>query len=64
MAKYKISSTLDKLMEEVLVQARSETDKELKLAMVDRVLKYEAMKIKNQQGGMGDAFDDDEPDQT
>ncbi|HKS76673.1 MAG TPA: hypothetical protein VJQ82_25890 [Terriglobales bacterium] len=48
-------------MEELLSQARSETDTETKLAMVDRVLKFEALKLKAQQGDMGSGFDDDEP---
>lgn len=47
-------------MQELLEQASREQDKEIKLAMLDRVLKWEAHKLKAQQGAMGSGFDDPE----
>lgn len=44
-------------MEHLLQQARAESDPEIQLAMIDRVLKYEALKLKAQQGAMGSGFD-------
>jgi len=42
-----------------LEQARA-ADPEDKLAMIDRILKYEALKLKSQMGSMGSGFDDPE----
>lgn len=53
-----LNPALDKLMQELLQLARSESDKEIKLSMIDRVLKWEAHKLKAQQGAMGGGFDD------
>lgn len=45
-------------MAHLLLQAQAESDHEIQLAMVDRVLKYEALKLKAQQGSMGSGFDE------
>lgn len=36
-----------------------QADPELKLDIVDRLLKYEALKLKAQQGAMGSGFEDE-----
>lgn len=46
-------------MQELLQSASKQADHEIKLAMIDRVLKYEALKLKAQQGAMGSGFDDE-----
>lgn len=43
-----------------LAKDYSKSDPELKLDIVDRLLKYEALKLKAQQGSMGSGFDDPE----
>lgn len=45
-------------MDHLLQAAKTQDDPEIQLAMIDRVLKYEALKLKAQQGSMGSGFDE------
>lgn len=45
-------------MKDLLFKARSETDASVQVAMYSTVMKWEALKLKAQQGQMGSSFDD------
>lgn len=53
-----LNPEMDKAMKDLLFKARSETDASVQVAMYSTVMKWEALKLKAQQGQMGSSFDD------
>lgn len=54
----KTTSDIDQIAEDIAKKAKT-MDLEDQLQIMDRLLKYEALKIKKKQGTMGSGFDDE-----